>query len=86
MSMSVAEFRANLQKTLNVLSATGVSNESSHQGIDGCSHCHVPLQETVTGCRKIEGSYVCSDCYFDELGKEIDKMGAIGLFRSVRGA
>ena len=38
-----------------------------------CAECNKPLQETITGNRKIYKGYVCSDCYFDLLGKEIDE-------------
>jgi hypothetical protein len=38
-----------------------------------CEECGKPLQETLTGNRKISKGFVCSDCYFDLLGKEIDE-------------
>ena len=38
-----------------------------------CSTCNTPLQETITGSRKTKKGNVCSDCYFEALGKEIDK-------------
>lgn len=42
-----------------------------------CGKCCVALQESVTGCRLTKdaaglASYVCSDCYFDELGDFVD--------------
>ena len=47
-----------------------LTNEPSSQG---CSVCHVPLQETITGKRRIDQGYACSDCYYAELGEELAK-------------
>lgn len=39
-----------------------------------CETCEISLQESITGCRPLEdGTHLCSDCYFDEMGKEIDQ-------------
>ena len=36
-----------------------------------CAACGVPLQESVTGNRKTSKGFVCSDCYYRELGEAI---------------
>jgi len=41
--------------------------------LKSCSRCNQPLQKTVTGCRKTGKGYVCSDCYFEEFGNELEK-------------
>lgn len=42
-------------------------------GLLTCAECQVPLQESVTGSRPVsDGSYFCSDCYFEAIGKEFD--------------
>ena len=46
-------------------------------GLEKCAACSIPLQESVTGCRKIDdgsphGCHLCSDCYFKGLGNEIE--------------
>jgi hypothetical protein len=48
-----------------------------------CFHCQVPLQETLTGKRKTSDGFVCSDCYYDELGAEIERrpLGSAGVRR-----
>ena len=38
-----------------------------------CEACKSPIQETVTGCRRMQdGTYRCSDCYFDQLGADLE--------------
>lgn len=33
-----------------------------------CTECKIPLQESQTGCREMgDGTYRCSDCYFDAM-------------------
>lgn len=54
-------------------------------GAQRCANCNVALQETVTGCRPSEKGLVCSDCYFDAIGAELDKH-PIFMPRSVHGA
>ena len=48
-----------------------------------CSKCGVELQETLTGKRSTPCGVACSDCYFDELGAEIEKhpIGSAGVRR-----
>lgn len=44
------------------------------EGVAECAHCRVPLMESVTGNRRLgDGAHVCSDCYFDRWGNEIDE-------------
>ena len=50
------------------------TRQTAPQGAWLCSSCNVPLQESITGCRKLHnGKYVCSDCYFRELGDALDE-------------
>ncbi len=38
-----------------------------------CFRCKLPLQESVTGCRQLkDGNFVCSDCYFEDLGDALE--------------
>ena len=37
-----------------------------------CPVCGVTIQETLTGCRKFDDKYHCSDCYFDKIGEWLD--------------
>jgi hypothetical protein len=37
-----------------------------------CKLCGVMLQETVTGKRAAPEGHVCSDCYYDRIGEELD--------------
>jgi len=38
-----------------------------------CWKCEVPLQETITGKRQMAQGFACSDCYYGELGAEIER-------------
>lgn len=49
-----------------------------------CVTCKGPLQEAVTGNRSTDKGHVCSDCYFQEFGKELDQY-PIFMPRSIRG-
>ncbi len=58
MAISFAEFLGQRKSTL---------------GPCACRACGVPLQESVTGNRPTsDGNAFCSDCYFEEFGKELD--------------
>lgn len=48
-----------------------------------CSKCDVELQETLTGKRDTPLGPACSDCYFDQLGAEVEKspIGSAGVRR-----
>ena len=38
-----------------------------------CTACDEPIKESVTGCRKMgDGGYCCSDCYYKQLGDELE--------------
>ena len=39
-----------------------------------CNACEVPIQETITGRRNVGGAFFCSDCYYEELSAEIERM------------
>lgn len=42
-------------------------------GTDACSSCGKPIQTFLTGREYLgDGSVVCSECYFDELGREVE--------------
>jgi hypothetical protein len=38
-----------------------------------CGRCKQPLRETITGRRKVGYEHVCSDCYFEEFGRELER-------------
>jgi hypothetical protein len=38
-----------------------------------CMTCGVTLHETMTGCRKVEGGCVCSECYFRDFSDELEQ-------------
>ena len=38
-----------------------------------CYKCRRPLQETLTGNRRTDRGAVCSDCYYEELGRAIEE-------------
>ena len=38
-----------------------------------CPDCGRLLQESVTGCRPSEHGFLCSDCYYESLGKLIEE-------------
>ena len=54
-------------------------------GIKGCDGCGIPLQESVTGNRRLKsGRFLCSDCYFEEFGDFLEK-NPISAYRSIAG-
>lgn len=67
MPLSYNEFVKGLDEKLSKL-----KNGEQISGMTACKVCSIPLQETVTGCRIINGDHVCSDCYFDAFGDELD--------------
>lgn len=52
-------------------------------GIEKCAQCGVPLQESKTGCHRCDGNHLCSRCYYQALGRELDEH-PIGAARLVR--
>lgn len=78
----------NAQEFLIALAADGeaIMQRNAPVGVTACACCGIPLQESLTGNRTYaDGSHVCSDCYFDDLGDEIETT-PIGALRVVRGA
>ena len=71
-------------KAKELLSMTD-SNLLEIAHVEKCTKCKVPLQETITGCRKVNNGYMCSDCYFEEMGNEIEAH-PIGIPQMHRGA
>lgn len=54
-------------------------------GVLTCPDCGVPLMESLTGNRPMgDGTHLCSDCYFERWGQEID-VYPISAPRRVRG-
>jgi hypothetical protein len=57
-------------------------------GVSTCHSCKVPLRESVTGNRKMRVGgktvHLCSDCFFDKWGDEIEK-NPIAMPRRSRG-
>lgn len=72
--MTLEEFRKGLKGYLKTL-----------PGVQKCTSCGTPLQETVTGNRKTHRGHVCADCYFEMLGEEVERR-PVFMPRSVRGA
>lgn len=50
-----------------------------------CARCRVTLHETTTGNRLTDAGCMCSDCYYAELGKEIEEH-PLGVPRKRRGS
>lgn len=65
--------------------AERVARKKNLASAQRCAECSVALQETVTGCRPSEKGLVCSDCYFDAFGAELDEH-PIFMPRSAHGA
>jgi len=62
MPMTFAVFREKMKDRKYVLA-----------GAKKCAKCDVELQETITGNRKSHLGNVCSDCYYDIFGEEMEK-------------
>ena len=71
--------------TLEELRVTIDQRRSAVENLQKCAICHTPLQETITGNRLTDKGHVCSDCYFDLFGEELDKH-PIYTHRKSRGA
>lgn len=81
MPLTPAQFREAVARDRAALAAG-----RAPQGVFSCADCGVPLQETVTGNRPCgEAGHLCSDCYFDAFGEELDAR-PISMLRVVRGA
>jgi protein-arginine kinase activator protein McsA len=55
----------------DVLANPAILAGSAHD--QKCRSCNVTLQETITGKRKTRAGFVCSDCYYEQIGAEIDQ-------------
>jgi hypothetical protein len=54
---------------------TLISNGTAPTGVMICNECKTPLQEAITGNRELSShEHVCSDCYFELVGVELDSM------------
>jgi hypothetical protein len=73
-AMTLAQFRESM-----------AARRAELPGVQRCSGCGVPLQETVTGNRPTHDGHACSDCYFRLLGEELERH-PIFMPRTVRGA
>lgn len=68
MALSFAEFKAALAKD-----QARLDSRQPVQGILSCTDCETPLQESVTGSRSVDDGHLCSDCYFERFGRELDE-------------
>lgn len=81
MPLTPAQFREAVARDRAAL-----SQGQAPQGMFKCVECGIPLQETVTGNRPCaDGKHMCSDCYFDAFGHELDAH-PISTLRVFRGA
>lgn len=65
--------------------AAALKNGKTPSGLASCEVCHIPLQEAITGCRPYgAGSFACSDCYFEAIGRDLDETPMYAP-RTVRG-
>jgi hypothetical protein len=84
MALTYAQFVRALEKDRAKLKSRKAPN-----GITTCSVCDIPLQESITGNRVVRKNgrvrHVCSDCYFEKWGDEIEKH-PIAMPRRRRGA
>jgi hypothetical protein len=68
MALTYAEFALIVQSDRDK-----VRRREPPDGVAKCPECAVPLMESVTGNRRLgDGRHVCSDCYFELWGNEID--------------
>lgn len=75
MSLTLQEFFDAVARDRDLL-----SRGNAPAGVYKCAHCEIPLQESVTGNR----NGMCSDCYFDDFGAELDSHPVASL-RITRG-
>lgn len=81
MALNLQQFFAEVDADLVAL-----ADGRAPAGVFKCDACGVPLQETLTGHRPCnDGTHLCSDCYFEKLGKELDDH-PIHTLRVIRGA
>ncbi|HEY8581182.1 MAG TPA: hypothetical protein VIL72_14940 [Beijerinckiaceae bacterium] len=42
-------------------------------GQSRCSACAIAIKESITGCREMgDGRFCCSDCYYKNMGEELE--------------
>jgi predicted RNA-binding Zn-ribbon protein involved in translation (DUF1610 family) len=46
--------------------------ETLNSSSQKCPGCGVAVQETITGKRWTPQGYACSDCYYEELGADVE--------------
>lgn len=87
MPLNFKEFLAAVEADASALKdAAALKDGSAPPGVTICADCNIPLQESVTGHRERgDGSHVCSDCYFEAFGDELDRHPVRGA-RIIRGA
>lgn len=67
MALTFAQFSKVVRREENLL-----KRRKAPIGVSQCATCDIPLQETITGNRPLkDGRHLCSDCYFDEMDKEV---------------
>lgn len=67
--MDINQYRKAVDRDQELLSQ-GIAPE----GTETCASCETPLQRAITGREMIGNDQaVCSDCYFEHLGNEIEK-------------
>jgi len=79
MPLTTAEFLAAVEQDQRLL-----RSNKAPSGVARCHDCGVPLQESITGNRQSGKEPVCSDCYFEKFGEELDRH-PIGMLRVSRG-
>lgn len=53
-------------------------------GVCNCAQCGRELREAITGNRRFDKQFVCSDCYYEALGEVIEQHPIAGP-RAMRG-
>ena len=71
--------------TLNQFIEKLPERRANMPGAQRCAECNTPLQETLTGNRKTAKGHVCSKCYFEAFGDELDSHPIV-MPRAIRGS
>ena len=58
--------------------------QQARKGVCSCAECGRELRETITGNRRLDDKFVCSDCYYEKLGEMIEQNPIVGP-RALRG-
>lgn len=80
MALTLAQFREVIRRDKAMLDKL-----QAPVGVEKCPHCGVPIMEATTGNRAFGEENVCSDCYFEKWGDEVEQH-PIFTPRIVRGA